>query len=76
MVGDSNIFQVGEKVKLNTGGPEMSVEDIQGNTCVCRWFLNGLDKTGKFVDRCLVPAVKTTPLIHGKRQRDLAPHLD
>lgn len=68
MAGDTNNFQVGEKVKLNTGGPEMSVEDIQGNTYVCRWFINGLAKTGKFVDQCLVPVVNKPPIIHGKRK--------
>ena len=46
----------------------MSVEDIQGNICVCRWFINGAAKTDKFVDRCLILAVRTTPIIHGKRK--------
>lgn len=64
MADDAKNFQVGEKVKLNTGGPEMSVEDIQGNTCVCRWFINGIDKSGKFVDQCLVPVVRVPPVIH------------
>ena len=68
MTGESNYFKVGQKVKLNTGGQEMSVEDIQGNICVCRWFINGAAKTDKFVDRCLILAVRTTPIIHGKRK--------
>ena len=51
MAGETNIFQIGQKVKLSTGGPEMCVEDIQGNACVCRWFVNGSDKSGRFVDQ-------------------------
>ena len=65
---DLKKFQIGEKVRLNTGGPEMSVEDIHGNTCVCRWFINGTDKTGTFVAQCLIPAVKIAPVIHGRRK--------
>jgi len=67
VAGETNIFQIGQKVKLSTGGPEMCVEDIQGNACVCRWFVNGSDKSGRFVDQCLVPVVKTSLVIHGKR---------
>ena len=68
MKGDTKKFQVGDKVKLNTGGPEMSIEDVQSNICVCRWFVNGLAKTGKFVGQCLVPVVNKPPIIHGKRK--------
>jgi len=53
---------------LNTGGPEMSVEDTDGYDCVCRWFVNGAAKTDKFVDRCLVLLVNNRPIIHGKRR--------
>ena len=68
MVGDTNNFRIGQRVKLNTGGPEMSVENTEGNTCICRWFVNGQDKTGKFVDQCLVPVIRNPPVIHGKRK--------
>ena len=68
MLGETNDFQIGQKVKLNTGGPEMSIEDVQGNVCVCRWFINGQDKSGKFVDQCLVPVARTAPVIHRKRR--------
>lgn len=68
MAGDTNNFKIGQQVKLNTGGPEMSVENTEGNTCVCRWFINGQAKTGKFVDQCLVLVVKTPPLIHRARK--------
>lgn len=72
MEGNTNNFQVGDKVKLNTGGPEMSIEDIQDNVCVCRWFVNGQDKTGKFVDQCLVPVARTSLVIHGKQRKFIA----
>ena len=69
MTGETNNFEIGQKVKLNTGGPEMSVENVQGNICVCRWFKDGVAKTDKFVDKCLVLAVRPSPIIHGKRRR-------
>ena len=69
MAGETITFQIGQKVRLNTGGPEMSIEDVQGNTCICRWFVNGSDKTGKFVSQCLVPVDKTSLVIHGKREK-------
>ena len=74
MTGEENNFQVGQKVRLNTGGPEMSVENIKGHTCVCRWFVNGVAKTDKFVDQCLVVVAKTPIIIHGKRRALVANH--
>ena len=68
MAGETHNFQIGEVVQLNTGGPEMSVEDIQGNICICRWFINRQDKSGSFVDRCLVPVSKKSPVIHSNRR--------
>ena len=51
----------------------MSVESTDGNTCTCRWFVNGLAKTGEFVDRCLVPVIKSPPITHGKQKKLAAP---
>ena len=61
-------FTVGQKVKLNTGGPEMSVEHAEGDSCVCRWFVNGVAKTSKFVAQCLEPVAKRSPVIYGKNR--------
>ena len=68
VIGEENRFRVGDKVKLNIGGPEMSVESSKGKTYVCRWFVNGVAKTGTFTEECLEPAVRSQPLIiHGSR---------
>ncbi len=35
-------FKVGDVVILKSGGPKMTVEDVEaGDTIVCQWFVDG-----------------------------------
>ena len=35
-------FKVGDVVILKSGGPKMTVEDVEaGDTIVCQWFITG-----------------------------------
>jgi uncharacterized protein YodC (DUF2158 family) len=37
-------FEVGDVVSLNSGGPNMTVSEIDGDNVLCQWFLD--DGTG------------------------------
>ncbi len=68
VIGEENRFRTGNKVKLNIGGPEMSVESCEAKVYVCRWFVNGVAKTGTFTEDCLESSMSSRrPIIHGSR---------
>jgi uncharacterized protein YodC (DUF2158 family) len=35
---DENKFAVGDVVQLNSGGPQMTVEEVKGTVVSCVWF--------------------------------------
>jgi uncharacterized protein YodC (DUF2158 family) len=43
-------FKVGEKVRLKSGGPKMTVSKVQGQglDITCTWFKDGKKKDGRF----------------------------
>jgi uncharacterized protein YodC (DUF2158 family) len=51
-------FTVGMKVRLNSGGPLMTVQEIDGNSIVCVWF----DKTTLRQAKFLADMIETTNL--------------
>jgi uncharacterized protein YodC (DUF2158 family) len=46
-------LQVGETVQLKSGGPPMTVEEIEGKTISCVWFADLEVKHGHFVGAAL-----------------------
>jgi uncharacterized protein YodC (DUF2158 family) len=54
-------FKIGEIVKLKSGGPDMTVRDINGNEEIgiyfqCQWFAGKKLESGSFRDESLVLA--------------------
>lgn len=41
-------FEVGDVVQLNSGGPMMTVESVNGEGVFCIWFTNGRLECFKF----------------------------
>ncbi|HEV3110067.1 MAG TPA: DUF2158 domain-containing protein [Candidatus Binataceae bacterium] len=41
-------FQVGDVVKLKSGGPLMTIEEIDGDRAHCLWFKGDKRETGTF----------------------------
>ena len=54
-------FQKGDVVRLKSGGPTMTIENIQefatGTVVICTWF----DKDNKYFSRTFSPEVIETP---------------
>jgi len=47
-------MQVGNKVRLNSGGPLMTTEERgQNGKWYCVWFLNGVRQGGYFIEQTL-----------------------
>lgn len=49
-------FKIGSRVKLNSGGPTMTVREIEGENIVCSWFNSSKD----FVQSHEFPAAMLT----------------
>lgn len=56
MISETNKYRLGDKVKLNIGGPIMSVQHCTEKIYICRWFVNGVAKIGEFAEEGLEPA--------------------
>ena len=50
------MFRVGDVVQLKSGGPLMTVSEIDGNVVHCRWFLQQEEKSSSFPSELLQPA--------------------
>jgi uncharacterized protein YodC (DUF2158 family) len=61
-----NTFNVGDIVKLKSGGPEMTINAISTHyetdeftgTYTCQWFAGKKLDQGKFPEESLIPVVK------------------
>jgi uncharacterized protein YodC (DUF2158 family) len=53
-------FNVGDIVKLKSGGPEMTVEDVGGDAISCVWFTDAEIGRSKFLEETLQKAVTFT----------------
>lgn len=52
----SETYKIGSTVRLNSGGPAMTVEDVRGNRVSCRWFDDSImPMKGDFVAATLSP---------------------
>ncbi len=49
-------FKVGERVRLNSGGPELTVRDVDGDSVSCDWFDGATLRQKAFDKRQLVTA--------------------
>jgi len=50
------MFQVGDVVQLKSGGPLMTVSELQGNIVHCRWFVGNEEKSSSFASELLKSA--------------------
>ncbi|MDM1545515.1 DUF2158 domain-containing protein [Ignatzschineria indica] len=53
------MFQIGDTVRLKSGGPIMTIVDIEKNDgypayCTCAWFLDGVPQTASFIEAALI----------------------
>jgi uncharacterized protein YodC (DUF2158 family) len=46
-------LQLGNLVKLNSGGPPMVIESIKNDVCSCKWADGNKIKTAEFRSCCL-----------------------
>lgn len=44
----SSRYTPGDVVQLNSGGPKMTVSEIDGDTVYCEWFIEGDVRRGSF----------------------------
>lgn len=44
----SNSFKPGDVVQLNSGGPRMTVSEVDERRVYCEWFIEGEVKRGAF----------------------------
>lgn len=42
------MFKAGDTVKLKSGGPSMTIAEIEGNQAQCVWFLNDIHQQHLF----------------------------
>jgi uncharacterized protein YodC (DUF2158 family) len=47
------VFKAGDVVQLKSGGPLMSVSEIDGNIVHCRWFVGTEEKNSSFPSEIL-----------------------
>jgi len=68
-------FKKGDVVKLKSGGPDMTVENVKVSKATCIWFVNGAKKKDIFdVDTLeLVPRPKLLPHTFTRRARRSLP---
>jgi uncharacterized protein YodC (DUF2158 family) len=52
-------WQVGDVVQLKSGGPAMTVTEVDGHLCTCAWFVGNAFSETKLPAEAL--AVPTTP---------------
>lgn len=56
-------FQLGDIVKLKSGGPEMTVDYVFGDGDYrCQWFAGKKLESGRFPEQSLLPASATQPI--------------
>jgi uncharacterized protein YodC (DUF2158 family) len=48
-------FKVGDVVQLKSGGPIMTIAEINGDDAYCEWFSSGKQSEGSFKMTSLVP---------------------
>ena len=53
-------FNVGDVVKLKSGGPNMTVENASGSRIMCNWFEAGIVHQWQFDQGALEKVVPTT----------------
>lgn len=64
-------YQIGDKVKLNVGGPDMAIQSIVEErygddkgfigSYRCQWFAGKKLDSGTFPEESLIPVMKTEP---------------
>jgi uncharacterized protein YodC (DUF2158 family) len=50
------MFKAGDVVQLKSGGPLMTVSEVDGNSVHCRWFSANEEKASSFPSELLKPA--------------------
>lgn len=66
-MSNKNKFNVGDMVKLKSGGPEMTIRIVRTNTqeffigtYTCQWFAGKKLDEGTFPEESLIPVVKAS----------------
>lgn len=60
-------MQVGDTIYLKSGGPAMTVDEINGKVITCKWFSGATAQRGDFPELGLV-VDDPTPVIEATRQ--------
>jgi len=56
-MAQAQTFKVGDVVQLKSGGPKMTISEIQSNgNAWCQWFINNEPKGGSFKQEVLTLA--------------------
>jgi uncharacterized protein YodC (DUF2158 family) len=50
------VFKTGDVVQLKSGGPLMTVSEMDGNTVHCRWMNGSEEKSSSYPSEMLKPA--------------------
>jgi uncharacterized protein YodC (DUF2158 family) len=56
-----NELKEGDVVRLNSGGPDMTVLEVSGDTAVCKWHDGNEFTSATFRIVCLTPVEPKTP---------------
>jgi uncharacterized protein YodC (DUF2158 family) len=71
----SNVFNVGQVVKLRSGGPQMTVVSVAEGKIQeaynCTWFVGAKQHFGEFLGEALVAPKQDRPIAQPATQRDL-----
>ena len=61
-------FAVGSRVQLNSGGPKMTVESVDGNRVKCAWFYENEIKRDTFDAAMLKDPARIVVASSGRRR--------
>ena len=48
------VFKIGNVVRLNSGGPNMTITNVKDDTCHCCWFVESVLKEEDFLSAMLL----------------------
>lgn len=66
-------FKVGDRVQLNTGGPPMTVTEVNGDEVSCTWFVKDDYKTSMFPSAALASWSPPKPVVRVPRTKRWIP---
>jgi uncharacterized protein YodC (DUF2158 family) len=76
-LADNPAFEVGDVVRLKSGGPSMMIRSIDGNELLCEWFDKAVPRSHSFGKAQLAHTTPTqTPIVNinlGDGSEDVPP---